>query len=67
VIGSRRIRLVVDDGGSALAELVPWLEDRDVRVTDTEEVVVSYDEVFVRLVEAAGAATAAGEGAGTDG
>jgi len=67
MVGSRRIRLVVDDGGTALAELVPWLEDRDVTVTDTEEVVVSYDEVFVRLVEASGAEPDADDGAGADG
>jgi ABC-2 type transport system ATP-binding protein len=67
VVGSRRIRLVVDDGGTALAELVPWLEDREVKVTDTEEVVVSYDEVFVRLVEAAGGDPEAEDGADADG
>jgi ABC-2 type transport system ATP-binding protein len=67
VVGSRRIRLVVDDGGSALAALVPWLEDRDVTVTDTEEVVLSYDEVFVRLVEASGADATGDEEARADG
>jgi hypothetical protein len=58
---------VVDDGGSALAALVPWLEDRDVTVTDTEEVVLSYDEVFVRLVEASGADATGDEEARADG
>jgi ABC-2 type transport system ATP-binding protein len=66
VVGSRRIRLVVDDGGSALAELVPWLEDQDVTVTDTEEVVVSYDEVFVRLVQASDGEPSADDEADVD-
>ncbi len=51
-VGRRRFRLLVEDGGTVLPRLVASLTDGGHDVADTEEVEVSWDEVFVRLVEA---------------
>jgi ABC-2 type transport system ATP-binding protein len=52
-IEARRVRCVVDDAGVALPRILHWLERAGATVTDSKEVPVSYDEVFVRLVEGA--------------
>ena len=52
VIGPARFRLLVDDGGAALAEITTVVQEAELAVVDTEEPVPSYDEVFIQLVEA---------------
>lgn len=67
----RRIRLVVDDGGVAMPQALAVVEGAGLTVVDSEEVVGDYDDVFVRLVDAANAmdaeADAATSGAGSVG
>lgn len=52
IVGRQRVQLLVEDGGNVLPTLVARLRDDGHEVVDTEEVEVSWDEVFVRLVEA---------------
>lgn len=49
--GSRRIRVVVDDGGARMAPLLETLRSEGLEITDSEEVVAPYDDVFIALVE----------------
>jgi len=49
---SRRVRMVVDDGGAAMPEALGVIERANLTVVDSEEVIGDYDDVFVRLVEA---------------
>lgn len=46
----RRARLVVADGGAALPAVIEALQRRDHEIVDSEEILPSYDEVFVQLV-----------------
>ncbi|MGF1596855.1 MAG: ATP-binding cassette domain-containing protein [Acidimicrobiales bacterium] len=49
-IGPVRLEILVDDGGSALPLVTARLEADGLRIVDSEEVVPSFDEVFIRLV-----------------
>jgi ABC-2 type transport system ATP-binding protein len=51
--GPNRLRLVVDDAGAATAPLLEFVERHGVRTVDTEEIIMSYDDMFVALVERA--------------
>ena len=51
LIGPTRVRLLVDDGGLALPMAVGRLEAAGLTIVDSEEPTISYDEVFVRLIE----------------
>lgn len=48
---TNRVRLVVDDGGVAMPEILQVVERAGQAIVDSEEVAVDYDDVFVRLVE----------------
>lgn len=51
--GPNRLRLVVDDAGAATAPLLEFVERHGMRTVDTEEIIMSYDDMFVALVERA--------------
>ena len=51
--GPNRLRLVVDDAGAATAPLLEFVEGHGVQTVDIEEIVMSYDDMFVALVEQA--------------
>lgn len=53
--GDNVIAGVVSDAGQAIPVLLGWLGDLGVGVEDSEEITMDYEEVFVRLVEAADA------------
>ncbi len=53
VTGPRRIRMIVDDGGAAMPQALGVVERAGLTVVDSEEVIGDYDDVFVRLVDAA--------------
>lgn len=57
-LDGRRVRLIVDDGGTALHVVLKELERHGVGVVDAEEVVLPYDDMFIRLVEASTGAAA---------
>jgi ABC-2 type transport system ATP-binding protein len=57
-IDARRVRFIVGDGGAALPRVLTELEAHGVGVVDSEEVVLPYDEMFIRLVAATGGAAA---------
>ncbi|MEZ5234306.1 MAG: ATP-binding cassette domain-containing protein [Acidimicrobiia bacterium] len=50
VVSDRRLRLVVDDAGAALPQVVQHLQVRGLHAVDAGEVAVDYDDVFIRLV-----------------
>lgn len=51
-VGEHRVQLLVAEADTVLPELVARLEGDEHAVTESEAVDVSWDEVFVRLVEA---------------
>jgi ABC-2 type transport system ATP-binding protein len=57
-IHGRRLRLIVDDGTASLQVVLKELERRQVGVVDAEKVALPYDEMFIRLVDAATGAPA---------
>jgi ABC-2 type transport system ATP-binding protein len=57
-VNGRRLRLIADDGSTALRQLLGELERQGVGVVDSQQVVLSYDEMFIRLVDAATEAAA---------
>jgi ABC-2 type transport system ATP-binding protein len=67
-IGPRRWRLVVDDAGTAVPEIVDGLTSRGVDVANAREERLTFDEVFTTLVERQretnGAETTEGEAQG---
>ncbi len=50
-LGGNRVRLVVDDGGLVLPDVLRLLEEKGHQIADSEEIIDDYDDVFVRLVE----------------
>ncbi|MBA2447247.1 MAG: DUF4162 domain-containing protein [Chloroflexi bacterium] len=59
VIGVRRsaddaLEVIAEDAGRAVPDLLEALAAADVEVTEVEEQRPSFDDVFVRLMEAAG-------------
>jgi ABC-2 type transport system ATP-binding protein len=57
-VDGRRVRLVVDNGAASLHAVLNELERHGVGVVDAEEVVMPYDDMFIRLVEASTGAAA---------
>jgi len=51
-VGARRVRFVVDEGAAALPLVVKELEQRQIGSVRAEEVVLPYDDVFIKLVGA---------------
>lgn len=51
-MSSRRVRMVVEDGGVVLPKALAAVERGGHTIVDSEEVVANFDDVFVRLVEA---------------
>lgn len=49
-VGHNRVRVLVEDGGTVLSRIVSELGEAGHDVVDTEEVEVSWEEVFIRLV-----------------
>jgi len=47
----RGLRLVVEEAAVALPELTTWLAAREIEITQAEEYLPPYDDVFVELVE----------------
>lgn len=50
-IGNRSVRITVEDAGSAIPTLAAAAADAGTEVTETNQVVPEYDEVFVRIVD----------------
>jgi ABC-2 type transport system ATP-binding protein len=57
-VDSRRVRLIVDNGATSLHAVLNELERHGVGVVDAAEVVLPYDDMFIRLVEASTGAAA---------
>jgi ABC-2 type transport system ATP-binding protein len=57
-VDGRRVRMIVDDGGASLPMVLKELERHGVGVVDSEEVVLPYDDMFIRLVAASTGAAA---------
>ncbi len=55
LVRARRVRLTVGDAGAALVPVAQHLEQLGISVLDAGEVGTDYDDVFIRLVEAAAA------------
>jgi ABC-2 type transport system ATP-binding protein len=53
LVEPRHLRLVVKDGGAALPLVMALLEEHALGIVDSEEMIGSYDDVFIILVEAA--------------
>ena len=51
LMGRRRMRLIVADGGVALTRLVDHLTTNGRTIIDSEEVVPSFDDVFIEFVD----------------
>jgi ABC-2 type transport system ATP-binding protein len=68
-LGPRRLRVVVDDAGLAIPDVVAAIEGQGAEVTVAREERPSFDEVFARLVERHRQAGPAndGDGASRDG
>lgn len=49
-IDASTIRLVVDDSGQAIPELLRWADDNDVDVAGAESYIPPFDDTFVELV-----------------
>ena len=50
-IGNRSVRITVEDAGSAIPILANAAAEAGAEVTETDQVVPEYDEVFVRIVD----------------
>lgn len=50
-IGTRSVRITVEDAGSAIPILAAAAADAGAEVTETDQVVPEYDDVFVRIVD----------------
>jgi hypothetical protein len=50
-VDDRTLRLIVDDGGTAVPEIIGWTTANDVEVGKAELYVPPFDDIFVELVE----------------
>lgn len=50
-IGSRSVRITVEDAGSAIPILAAAATEAGAEVTETDQVVPEYDDVFVRIID----------------
>jgi ABC-2 type transport system ATP-binding protein len=50
----RSVRLIVEDAGTAMPELIDWSRDQNVTVESIEEFMPPFDDVFVELVQREG-------------
>jgi ABC-2 type transport system ATP-binding protein len=45
------LRLVVDEAGTALPQVIEWFKSKGLDLSSAEEYLPSYDDVFVKLIE----------------
>lgn len=50
-VGDRTLRLVVDDGGTAVPAIISWATENDVELVKAEVYAPPFDDIFVELVE----------------
>jgi hypothetical protein len=50
-IDDQTIRLVVDDGGVAVPEIVKWTTENQVELGKAEVHMAAFDDIFVELIE----------------
>jgi ABC-2 type transport system ATP-binding protein len=49
--GQNSVRIVVDDAGTAIPDLMEWSRNQNLQVDEIEEYLPPFDDVFVELVE----------------
>ncbi|NLC29550.1 MAG: hypothetical protein GX773_03745, partial [Chloroflexi bacterium] len=45
------LRLVVDEAGTALPQVIEWFKSKGLGLSSAEEYLPPYDDVFVKLIE----------------
>lgn len=53
-LGDKRLRIVVNQAGTAVPALVEWYKERGTEVESIQEYQPPFDEIFVQLVESGG-------------
>jgi ABC-2 type transport system ATP-binding protein len=49
--GENSVRLIVEEGGSAVPTLLNWLQEHNIAVEGVEEFVPPFDDVFIEIVQ----------------
>jgi ABC-2 type transport system ATP-binding protein len=52
-LGPNAVRIVVDDAGTAMPELMEWVKAQDLEIESIEEHLPPFDDVFVEVVKQA--------------
>lgn len=50
-LDSRSLQIVVDDGGTAIPQILAWSEAQGVEITSISEFVPPFDDVFVKIMQ----------------